>query len=209
MVWGEDTSIFFFTLEVGRREWALSNVRQNAKIILHQLIQQPQVRDEGMGSERKGCYRPLTRAQAKTGQLRGLFWKSWHRTVGQEEDAAFISASSMCGNVPLIKVFLMLHPYTHIFIYTDIHTDTQVCTHRHTCKGMYTHTHMHTYITEAYTETYTHIQRHTYTHVPTHFPSICQPPSHLTFSLSYLSPKVPPLIPPASSLFQSTVNSNM
>ena len=79
-----------------------------------------------MGSERKGCYRPLTRVQAKIGQLRGLFSKSWHRIVGQEEDAAFISASSVCRNVPLIKVFLMLHPYTHIFIYTDIHTDTQV-----------------------------------------------------------------------------------
>lgn len=184
MVWAEDTRFSFSPLKWGRREWALSNVRQNAKIILHQLIQQPQVREEGMGSERKGCYRPLTRAQAKTGQLRGLFSKSWHRTVGQEEDAAFISASSVCRNVPLIKVFLMLHPYTHIFIYTDIHTDTQVCTHRHTCKGMYIHTHMHTYITEAYTETYMQTQIHTYTHIPTHFASICQPPSHLTFSLS-------------------------
>jgi hypothetical protein len=161
-----------------------------------------------MGSERKGCYRPLTHAQAKTGQLRGLFSKSRHRTVGEEEDAVFISASSVCGNRPLIKVFLMLHRYTHIFI----HTDAQVCTHRHTCKGMYMHTHMHTYITEAYTGTYTQTQRHTYTHIPTHFPFICQPPSHLTFSFLTF-PQSPSthssrflLLP---LFFNTTVNSNM
>ena len=182
MFWGEDTHFSFSPLKWGRREWALSNVRQNAKIILHQLTQQPQVTDEGMGSERKGCYRPLIRAQAKTGQLGGLFSKSRHRTVGEEEDAVIISASSADGNAPLIKVFPMLHPCTHIFIYTDLHT--HMYAHRDTRKGMYTHTHMHTYITEAYTETHTQIQRHTYTQIPTHFPSICQPPSHLAFSLS-------------------------
>lgn len=161
-----------------------------------------------MGSERKGCYRPLTHAQAKTGQLRGLFSKSWHRTVGEEEDAVFISASSVCGNGPLIKVFLMLHTYTHMFIYTDIYTDARVCTHRHTCKGMYVHTHMHTYITEAYTETYTQIQRHTHTHTYTlsfHLPT--------PFSSDFFIPNFPPKslhsFLPLPLFFNPTVNSNM
>ena len=116
-----------------------------------------------MGSERKGCYRPLTRAQAKIGQLRGLFSKSWHRTVGQEEDAAFISASSVCRNVPLIKVFLMLHPYTHIFIYTDIHTDTQVCTHRHMQRNVYTYTYAHIHYRGIHRDIYADTDTHTHT----------------------------------------------
>lgn len=151
-----------------------------------------------MGSERKGCSRPLIRAQAKTGQLRGLSSKSRHRIVGEEEDAVFISASSAGGNVPLIKVFLMLHPCTHIFIYTDIHTDTHVCTQRHTRKGMYTHTHMHTYITEAYT-----VHTNTYTlsfHLPTPFSSslfivLTFPQSSSTHSSRFLSFSIPLSIP--------------
>ena len=160
-----------------------------------------------MGSERKGCYRPLTRAQAKTGQLRGLFSKSWHRTVGQEEDAAFISASSVCRNVPLIKVFLMLHPYTHIFIYTDIHTDTQVCTHRHMQRNVYTYTYAHIHYRgihrDIYADTDTHIHTHTYTlcfHLPTPFSSnffivLTFPQSPSTHSSRFFSFSIPLSIP--------------
>lgn len=159
-----------------------------------------------MGSERKGCSRPLIRAQAKTGQLSGLSSKSRHRIVGEEEDAVCISASSAGGNVPLIKVFLMLHPCTHIFIYTDIHTDTHVCTQRHTHKGMYTHTHVHTYRgihRDIYADTETHVHTNTYTlsfHLPTPFSSslfivLTYPQSSSTHSSHFLSFSIPLSIP--------------
>lgn len=207
MFWGEDTHFSFSPLKWGRREWALSNVRQNAKIILHQLTQQPQVIDEGMGSERKGCYRPLIRAQAKTGQLGGLFSKSRHRIVGEEEDTVCISASSVDGNAPLIKVFPMLHPCTHIFIYTDLHTHTHVCTQRHTQRNVYTYTYAHIHYRgihrDIYADTETHVHTNTYTlsfHLPTPFSSslfivLTFPQSSSTHSSRFLSFSIPLSIP--------------
>lgn len=124
-----------------------------------------------MGSERKGCYRPLTHAQAKTGQLRGLFSKSWHRTVGEEEDAVFISASSVCGNGPLIKVFLMLHTYTHVYISRHIHRRTGMHTQTHMQRNVCPYTYAHIHYRGIHRDIHTDSETHTHTYLHTFLPS--------------------------------------
>lgn len=143
----------------------------------------------------------------KNWAAQGAFSQSQrHRTVGEEEDAVFISCIPVCGNRPLIKVFLMLHRYTHIFI----HTDAQVCTQTHMQRNVYAYTYAHIHYRGIHRDVYRLRDTHTHTYLHT-FLSSANP-----FSSDFFIPNFPPKslhsflpLPPASSLFNTTVNSNM
>ena len=88
----------------------------------------------------------------------------------------------LCVGTGLSLRFSWCCTRTHTCLYTQTYTQTHGYAHTDTHAKECMSIHICTHTLQRHTQRHTHRFRDTHTHIPTHFPSICQPPSHLTFS---------------------------